>query len=158
MAEEQKYKIDLKTSDKLTPILLRLLNSYPDLDPGERIIFADGSQEQGIYMITICSAVIVNEYHDIVGNYQKDCQYPFYISYAVGKDSTGSRVSIKEFLDDLGIWLEGQDLSEMLTVSEEAKLERQTPAFLEDVSEAGIERWSIYINLFYTVVTRGEGK
>lgn len=150
MADDKKIvRIDLRASENLTPELLNVLNAYPDLLPSEKIVFGDGSQTSGIALYPISGAVVVTEEEDIIGNITQECQYPFYLIYKVGKGSSSSRIAIKEFLDDLGRWLEVQDYKSYFSSVDVTDISRQTPGYLESREEDGVENWAIYITLFY---------
>ena len=153
MAGTEQLNVDMRSTSQITPKLLAFLNQYPDLLEYEKIVFGDGSQESGIAMYPISGAVVITEEEDITGVHTQECQYPFYLIYKVGTDSGSNRISIKEFLDALGLWAEQQDYSffdglvDGLTVTE---ISRQTPAYLDSREANNVENWAIYLPLYYT--------
>ena len=106
-------------------------------------------------------AVIVLEKKSVTGKVDQLCNYPFYVIYRSSIDSPKIKVSIKEFLDTLGKWLEQQTvvingeqvkLEEYPVLTEERKIEeiiRLTPAHLDNVSDGNIQDWAISISLKY---------
>ena len=152
MTEEKNVRIDLRTGEQITPKLLAFLNEYPDLQ-GDIIVFGDGSQESGLAMYPISGAVVVTEEEDITGHHTQECQYPFYLIYKVSTGSTSNRISIKEFLDDVGMWAEVQDYSvfdDLVDGLKVTAVSRQTPAYLDSREENNVENWAIYLTLYYT--------
>lgn len=94
-------------SDNLTQTILDLLNAYPKLS-GRKIEFAKLDTTIGIAMFPLEGVAILTERVDVTGHVTQKCAYPFRIVYrtraAAGKEN------IKEWLDDLGRFLELQPI------------------------------------------------
>lgn len=159
MADKQ-VKYDLDGYDVVTTALLELLNQYPALD-GDKITFSDLGEDSGISMFPISGSVIETETKNILGKVTEVCLYPFYIIYRAGGLSSKNKANVKEWLDNLGRWLEQEiitingteyKLSEYPQLTENRKflsISRQSPSFLETVNENQSENWAIYISARY---------
>lgn len=160
MAEKQ-VKYDLDGYDVVTTALLALLNQYPGLNKGEKITFSDLGEDSGMAIFPINGAVIETERKFITGRTEEVCLYPFYIIYRAGGLSSGNKATVKEWLDNLGRWLEKETvvmkgteykLSEYPPLTENRKflsISRQTPSYLDTVNENKSENWAIYISARY---------
>lgn len=160
MAEKQ-VKYDLDGYNVVTTALLALLNQYPGLNKGEKITFSVLGEDSGIAMFPISGAVIETEKKFITGRTEEVCLYPFYIIYRAGGLSSGNKATVKEWLDNLGRWLEKENviingteykLSEYPPLTENRKflsISRQTPSYLDTVNENKSENWAIYISARY---------
>ena len=159
-------KYDVDGCNIVTNALKDLLNSFPGLLEGENIKFSTLDEDSGISFYPISGAVIAAETTSITGKVNQVCNYPFYVIYRTAVDSQNSKIDIKEFLDNLGKWIEKQpvtidgemqrldaypDLTEGREITE---ISRQTPAYLESTSEGNVQDWVIslalrYKNIFY---------
>lgn len=169
MPEEAKNKskrYDIDGYDIVTNAIKDLLNGFPGLLEGESIKFSTLEEESGISFYPISGAVIVTETKSVIGKVNQLCNYPFYVVYRTAADSQNSKIDIKEFLDNLGKWLEKQPVTidgkqqklsayPKLTEGREiTEISRQTPAYLDNTSEGNVQDWVIsialrYRNIFY---------
>ena len=166
-AEKSKpVKYDVDGYDIITNALKDLLNSFPGLHKGETIKFSTLEEDSGIDFHQISGPIIVTEKTSVIGKVNQLCNYPFYVVYRTSADSQNSKIDIKEFLDNLGKWLEKQPITiggevkklknyPVLTDGREiTEIARQTPAYLDSTSEGNVQDWVIslalkYRNIFY---------
>lgn len=158
MSESVKY--DIKGTAVITDAIIDLLNEYPGLEDDE-ITFADMNENGGITIMPVSGATIETERQDITDHVTQICLYPFYVMYREQDPSEERRIELKEWLDNLGIWLEKQTvmineeayrLDSYPELSGERKflsIERQTPAYMDSKSEDGTEDWVVYISARY---------
>lgn len=144
---------DVQGEDIITNALVDLVNQYPKLDT--EIKFGVLSEDGGISFFPMSGAVIERDTTDILGNHEQICNYPFFIYYKASGLSEGRKVSVKEWLDDLGRWLEKQPitvggqtsvLDEYPILSGNRKfltIRRTTPATLDSVGSGQEENWAI---------------
>lgn len=156
---DKKVKYDVEGYDVLTSALLGLLNKYPGKE--EDIGFSTLSEDGGIAMFPVSGAVVESETDDVIGNKNQVCLYPFYIIYRASGLSENSKVMAKEWLDNLGRWIEKQPvtingnehvLDEYPALTKSRKIlsiERQSPGYLDKTYEGGAEDWAIYISARY---------
>lgn len=159
-------KYDVDGYDIITNALIDLLNSFPGILEGEIIKFSTLKENSGISFYPVSGAVIATETISITGKVNQVCNYPFYVVYRTAADSQDSKIDIKEFLDNLGKWLEKQpvtidgeaqklsDYPELTDGREITEISRQTPAYLDNTSEGNVQDWVIslalkYRNIFY---------
>lgn len=161
MAEEI-VKYDLDGYEAVTPALRALLNEYPGLlQTGDEITFSDLGEDSGKTMYPIQGAVIEREQKFILGDIRQICLYPFHVLYRASGLTENRRAAVKEWLDNLGRWLEGQkitingvdyQLTEYPTLSDNRRflsITRQTAAYLSTINENHSEDWIIYISARY---------
>lgn len=161
MAEKQ-VKYDLDGYDAVTAALRELLNSYPGLQQtGDEITFSVLSEDGGKAMFPISGAIIETEKRFILGDVRQVCLYPFFVIYRAAGLSENRKASVKEWLDNLGRWLEGQivrinnadyRLDQYPELSGNRRfltITRQTPAYLSAQNENQSEDWAIYITARY---------
>lgn len=166
VARDKPKKYDVDGYEIVSKAIQDLLNSFPGLLDGESIKFSTLEEESGISFYPISGAVIAQETTSVTGKVNQLCNYPFYVVYRTAADSPNSKLDIKEFLDNLGKWLE---LQPVMIDGETQKLEeypaltngreiteiaRQTPAYLDNTSEGNVQDWVIslalkYGNIFY---------
>lgn len=156
-----KLPLDLDGAEYITPALMDLVNQYPRLD-GQEITFSDLKSEKGITLIPAQSAVILSSKEDVTGRISQNCAYPFYVYYRVSDLSEHKKINLKEWLDDLGRWLELQPIKyndethqlaeyPKLTGKREIKtIKRQSPAYLQTVANSLVETWVISMQIQYT--------
>lgn len=162
MAEEQ-IRYDVEGYDAITAALRELLNKYPGLQQtGDEISFSTLGEDSGKTMYPISGAVIEREQRFILGDVRQVCQYPFHVIYRAAGLSENRKAAVKEWLDNLGRWLEGQSvkingveyrMEEYPTLSDNRRfisISRQTPAYLSAINENNSEDWVIYILARYT--------
>ena len=161
MAEEKQVKYDIDGYEAVTSALRELLNQYPGLSEGDEIAFSTLGEDSGKSMFPTSGAVIETERRSVTGKVTEVCLYPFYIIYRAGGLNENRKARVKEWLDNLGKWLEQK---KVLIDGEEYKLSeyppltdgreflsisRQTPAYLDTVNENQSENWAIYISARY---------
>lgn len=148
--EKKEVKYDLDGYEAVTPVLRELLNQYPNLSAGDEILFSTLGEDRGKAVFPGAGAAIEKEKADITGNVTQVCLYPFTVVYRASGLSENRRAQIKEWLDDLGRWLERlrnfpalKDGRRLLSFS------RQSPAYLDAINENKVEDWVIPISLRY---------
>lgn len=158
---EKEIRYDLNGIPVITDALISLLNVYPGLMDGDEITFADLDEEGGITIVPISGAVIEAEKTDITDHVTQVCLYPFYVIYREKDLSERRKIKTKEWLDNLGMWLERQivtinnteyQLKEYPDLTGDRKflsIERQSPAYLDKNEEDATEDWVIYISARY---------
>lgn len=158
MADEI-IKYDVEGYAALTSVLLELINQYPGKE--EEIEFSTLSEDGGISMFPVSGAVVETESEDVLGNVYQVCLYPFFVIYRAHGLSENSKIQAKEWLDNLGRWLEKQPvtisnenhvLTAYPTLSEPRKIlsiARQSPGYLDKTNDNGAEDWAIYISARY---------
>lgn len=169
MPEEERNKpkrYDIDGYDVVTNAIKDLLNSFPGLAEGETIKFSTLEEKSGVTFYPISGAVIATETKSVTGKINQLCNYPFNVIYRTSAGSPNSKIVVKEFLDNLGKWLEKQTVTidgetkklkdyPVLTENREiTEIARQTPAYLDNVSEEDVQDWVIslalkYRNIFY---------
>lgn len=159
MSEQQSFDVD--GYEVLTSALVELLNDYPALDSGDKINFAVLNEDCGKAMFATSGAIIERQTKDILGNVSQMCLYPFYVIYRVGALSENQKVKVKEWLDNLGRWLEKQRITvgqQDYTLEEYpaltgnrkiVEIKRQTPAYLYSINENNTEDWAVSIQTRY---------
>lgn len=163
MPEESKklVKYDIDGYEELTKAIGDLLNQYPALPGNLSIDFSTLSDNGGIAWYPVTGAVIADERRSVTGKVRQVCNYPFYIVYRAGGPSAQRKAAIKEWLDGLGKWLEKQPinvngglerLEDYPTLTSGriiTEIARQTPAYLDSISESKVEDWAMHIVLKY---------
>lgn len=162
MEQQQQRPIDVKGSEIVSTALLQLINTFPALDD-KKIAFSSLDDKTGIGFFPTSGAAIISRRDSITGHVNLKCAYPFNIVYRASAKTEAQRLSIKEFLDTLGKWLERQpvvihgqkeqlrsypalDDGRMVVTS----IVRSNPAYLSAAYQDGVEDWLISITLQYT--------
>lgn len=158
---EKQVKYDVDGYDVVTDALLSLMNQYPALNVNDYFAFSTLGEESGKAMFPISGAVIESEKEDITGHVMQVCLYPLYIVYRQAGLSEENKIKTKEFLDNLGKWLEKKkvsindteyQLTEYPTLKGDRKflsISRQTPSYLDNTNENMAEDWVIHISARY---------
>lgn len=162
MAEEQKQvRYDIDGYDVVTAAIRDLVNNYPGIPPNDEITFSILGEDSGKAMFPVSGAIIETEKESITGHVSQVCLYPFYVIYRAGGLSEDRKAAVKEWLDNLGKWLERQivtiggeeyALTDYPTLTGERKflsIDRQTPAYLDSTNDNKSENWAIYISARY---------
>ena len=104
MPEEVKKPVtyDVDGYDIATKALETVLNTFPGLQPTEKIKFSSLKEDDGIAFYPVSGAVVASEKKYITGIVDQLCNYPFYIVYRSAPTTPGIKTEIKEFLDTLG--------------------------------------------------------
>lgn len=151
-----KTAIDIDGSEAVTTALLELLNRFPGLQPGEKILFSTVPENGGIGFFPTSGTVYLRNDENITGHVVQVCQYPFSVVRRAGAKSETQRLRIKEFLDTLGKWLERQPVTVNGAKSQLAEypalesgnreiqsISRTNPAHLNAAYPDGMEDWVI---------------
>ena len=150
---------DLDGYDIVTNALMELLDQYPKLDG--KIAFSVLPTGSGKAMIPTGGSVIQSETRDITGHVIQECMYPFNLYYKASGLSEAKKIKVKEWLDDLGRWLERQPIkvgNKTYTLNEYPPLtegryfksiKRVTPGYWDSTNDDGSEVWTILINAVY---------
>lgn len=161
MAEEKQPQYDLDGYDVVTDAILELINQYPRIEEGKKIKFSILGENGGQAMFAVSGAVVESEKEDVTGHVTQNCLYPFYVIYRASGLSESRKTAIKEWLDDLGKWLERQPIIvnnteyqvneyPMLTGSRKfLSISRQSPGYLDRTNEDKSEDWAIHISAKY---------
>lgn len=163
---EQQTRPDIEGEEIITDAIMTLLNQYPGLSDGDEIAFCKLNEDNGIAMFPTSGAVIVDERVTITGRVIQQCSYPFYVVQRTSSQNEKRMKYVKEWLDNLGRWLEGNavkigetiyKLEEYPALSQGRKfleISRQGPSYLDSVDENYTDNWAIsisatYVNDFY---------
>lgn len=162
MAEKEKVvKYDIDGFEAITPAIRSLLNEYPGLTDGDEIAFATLANDKGKAMFPVSGASIETEKTSVTGRVVQICLYPFFVIYRGSGLSESRKAVVKEWLDDLGKWLEKQPITvkgETYTITDYPELtgnrtileiKRTSPAYLESVEANKAENWAISISVRY---------
>ena len=161
MAEEKTVKYDIDGYEAVTSALRELLNQYPGLSASDEIAFASLDEDNGKAMFPISGSVIETERRSVTGKVTEVCLYPFYVIYRAVGLSENRKANVKEWLDNLGKWLEQKkvmingteyQLVEYPPLTDGRKflsISRQTPAYLDTVNDNQSENWAVYISARY---------
>lgn len=161
MEKKKQVRLDVDGFDVVTTAIRSMLNKYPGLSEDDEITFSVLDESSGKAMFPISGAVIETEKEDITGHVKQVCLYPFYVIYRAGGLNENRKASVKEWLDNLGKWLELQEITinndlwkldgypELTGNREFLSISRQTPGYLDSVNENKSENWAIYISARY---------
>ena len=162
MAEQKKApRYDIDGFDVVTAAVRALINQYPGLNNGEEIAFSTLGEDAGKALFPISGAVIETERESITGWVRQVCLYPFYVIYRAGGLSENRKAAVKEWLDNLGRWLERQAVTidgkeyrlesyPLLTGERKfLSIARQTPAYLDRINDNQSEDWAISLSARY---------
>lgn len=157
-----KVVIDIDGADAMSSVLLGLLNQFPGLIDGNKIVvFTMMTETSGIGFYPVSGPAVQNDNEDVTGHVKQVCVYPFSVVYRSAPKSEKQRIRIKEFLDALGRWLERQpvvisDVEQQLTsyptltTGRRIKsISRTSPAYLNAAYQDGIEDWIIGAQMIY---------
>ncbi len=158
---EKPTVFDIDGTDAVSKVLLDLLNLFPGLGNKE-VQFSTLSEASGIGFFPTSGAALLSNTEDITGHVKQVCLYPFSVVYRAAPKTEAQKLRIKEFLDNLGKWLELQPVT---INGAEYKLEkypdlsagnrviktisRTNPGHLNATYNDGIEDWIISASLRY---------
>lgn len=161
MAEKKQVVYDLDGYEVITSGLLSLLNQFPGLQEGDEIAFSMLGEDGGKAIFPASGAVIERERISVTGKVRQICAYPFHLVYRASGLSESRKAQVKEWLDNVGRWLEGQkvtidgeeyELDKYPTLTGNRKftaIRRLSPAYLSGKNENKSENWVIYLNARY---------
>lgn len=158
---ENQIIYDIDASEKISEVLINLVNSYPGLDTG-KIEFAYLADTAGIGFFPSTGITLKSDERYITGFVHQVCAYPFEIMYRASPRTEEQKIKIREFLDGLGRWLEKQPVSINGTtykLTEYPELEfgdrrirdifRTSPSHLMSAYPDGVQDWTITIEMDY---------
>lgn len=145
-------------TDNITRALRELLNSYPELSASDEITFSVLNADSGKAMFPISSVAILSEKEDITGHVEQTCVYPFMVIYRTSGLTENRKANVKEWLDNLGRWLEKQEVKGNILNNYPAltgdmefkKIARTSQGYLYNTNEDKVEDWAISIQATYT--------
>ena len=152
--------IDVKGSEIISTALLQLINEFPALN-GKQIKFSTLEDKTGLGFFPITGAAITSRKESITGHVSLQCAYPFNVIYRAAPKSETQKLSIKEFLDTFGKWLEQQPVivnGQIEQLHEYPELDsgrvitsivRNSPAHLNAAYQDGVEDWLVSVMLRY---------
>jgi len=154
--------IDIDGSEAVSKVLLTLLNQFPGLAEGQKVLFSTLDEASGIGFFPSSGAALQRNVESITGHVRQVCLYPFMVIYRAAPKTEAQRMRIKELLDTLGRWLEEQpvtinnttyQLSAYPALSSGNRviktIARSSPAYLNSAYQNGVEDWLIALQLTY---------
>lgn len=162
MAEEI-LGYDIDGQEVISTAIMDLLNKYPAIDKymDDYIAYATLDEKKGKAIFPTSGSAILSEEKDITGHTEQICEYPFIVIYRLSGLTESRREQVKEWLDNLGRWLEKQTivigtveykLEEYPALTRGRKfdsIKRTSAAFLDSINEAKAENWAINISAIY---------
>jgi len=158
--DDKEVRYDIDGYEEISVAVDELLNQYPALED-DVITFASIDGKKGKAFYPVSGAIIQKETRSITGHIKQTCMYPFTIVYRTSTTSEAVKMKVKEWLDNLGKWLEKQ---EVLINNTPYKLEnypplqgnrvitdiqRMAPSYQAEPNADGSEDWVIPITLYY---------
>lgn len=152
--------IDVQGSEIISTALLELINEFPALN-GKTVKFSTLEDKSGLGFFPTSGAAILSRKESVTGRVRLECAYPFNVIYRAAVKSETQKLSVKEFLDALGKWLERQQIivsgnAEQLHEYPEldegriiTSMARSTPAHCNAAYQDGVEDWLISILVRY---------
>lgn len=153
--------IDQEGYNQITDVLKDLMNAFPGLSEGETFKFSTVDSADDKAWFPSSGAMIMQERESITGHVWQMCAYPFTVVYRASGLKQKYKISVKEWLDDLGRWLTRQpvfldgvayqlDEYPELTSNRKIKnIQQQNPAYLMVVNEDKSEDWILMMSLTY---------
>ena len=138
-----------------------LLNQYPGLSKNDEISFSTLGEDKGKAIFVSSGPAVEQERKSITGVVHQRCAYPFQLVYRASGLSESRKANVKEWMDNLGRWLEKQTVTingtaytledyPPLTGSRKfTEFRRTSPAYLAGVEENKAENWVISITARY---------
>ena len=158
---DKEVRYDIDGQEVVSTALMDLINEYPGLTQGEYIQYATLGDSKGKAVFPTSGSAIKKEIKDVTGHVEQTCDYPFIVIYRASGLSESRKEKVKEWLDNLGRWLEKQpiivngteyQLEEYpaLTRGREFKqIQRVSPSYLDSINEDKAENWAINITATY---------
>ena len=158
-----KTLVDVEGTSAASKVLLDLLNEFPGLQDGTRITFATLDESGGLSFNPTSGAVFIENREDIVGNVHQVCAYPFVVIYRAAIRSEERKLVVKEFLDCLGRWLEGDTVTiggvdykldeypELDSGNRKIRtIDTTNASHCQAAYNDGVEDWSVSMTMRYT--------
>lgn len=157
----QQVRYDVDGQEVISTALMDLLNDYPNLDSGDYFRYATLEGTKGKAIFPTSGSAIKEEFTSITGLVKQTCEYPFIVVYRASGLSESRKEKVKEWLDNLGRWLEKQEIIvdgervkldsyPVLTRGREFKsIARTTTAYLDSINNDKAENWAINITAVY---------
>ena len=161
MMADNNLKYDVDGYDVITTALRTILNQYPAINSGDEISFSMLAEDGGKAMFPTQGAIIQREIEDVTGHVTQTCLYPFIVRYRAAGLTQGRKAAVKEWLDNLGKWLEKQPviiggveykMNDYPVLSGDRKIlsiTRTSPAYLNSINANMVEDWDISITTRY---------
>ena len=152
--------IDVQGSEIVSTALMTLINEFPALN-GKHICFSTLEDKSGLGFFPTSGAAILSRKESITGHVILQCAYPFNVIYRAAAKSETQKLTIKEFLDTFGKWLERQPIivnGDQTQLHEYPELDegriitsisRSSPAHLNTAYQDGVEDWLVSLQLRY---------
>ena len=159
--KKEEVRYDLDGQEVVTTALMDLINQYPGLSPGDSIEYATLGDSKGKAVFPISGSAIRQEVRDITGHVEQTCEYPFIVIYRASGLTESRKEKVKEWLDNLGRWLERQtvvingteyklnDYPNLTRGRTFKNIQRVTPSYLDSINENKAENWAINIVATY---------
>ena len=160
--KKEEIKYDFDGQEVVTTALMNLVNQYPGLSPLDNIEYATLGDSKGKALFPTTGSAIRQEKTDVTGHVEQTCDYPFTVVYRASGLSESRKEKVKEWLDNLGRWLERQAITvngedyfleeyPLLTGNRKfKKIQRVSPSYLDSINEDKAENWIINITATYT--------
>ena len=158
---DKEVRYDIDGQEVVSTALMDLINEYPGLTQGEYIQYATLGDSKGKSVFPTSGSAIKKEIKDVTGHVEQTCDYPFIVIYRASGLSESRKEKVKEWLDNLGRWLEKQpiivngteyqlDEYPALTRGRKfKKIQRVSPSYLDSINEDKAENWAINITATY---------
>lgn len=145
----------------LTEAMKALLNDFPGLEDGEKILFENLGDKSGICFTNNSGALIYTEKKDVIGGVHQECKYPFLVIYRTEALREKQKLNIQAYLDTLGKWLcrepaviddETIVLARWPTLAQGRKIKRITRenSYAAEPQGNGVQDWVLPLTVQYT--------
>lgn len=136
-------------TDNLTQTIMDLLNSYPELAgvSDGHIAFSVLELTKGIGMFPSSSVAVLNETEDVTGHVEQLCAYGFTVVF---RTRSAAKERVKEWLDNLGRWLEQTTYPVLDGDKVFKQIKRTTQSYRYATTEDKAEDWAISLQATYT--------
>lgn len=152
---------DIEGQEVVTTALMELINQYPGLMDGDEIKYSVLAEDGGKAIFPTSGAAIRTETRNILGRVKQYVDYPFIMIYRASGLNQKRKENAKEWLDNLGRWLEKQpiviqgqtyhlDAYPVLTRDRKFDtIKRTSVSYLDSINESKAENWAINITATY---------
>lgn len=158
MSEKKLLGYDIDGEEAVTNALMELLAQFP---VEKALTFSNLGKSSGFSIYPVSGAAIVAEKENILGEVEQTCSYPFAIVCRSSPLTDNHKIRIKELLDSIGKWLEGQRVkvgNDETEITEYPKLSngrrivsirRQSASYVDETNDSGAQDWIILMELNY---------